>query len=129
MSELSKLRLDKWLWAARFYKTRSLAAREISNGRVMVNDQSAKPSREIAPDDMVSVRKGDARTEVRVVALSPVRGPAPVAQQLYEETPGSVAARERAAEMRRFAPEPAHTIRTGRPTKRERRQIDRMRDS
>lgn len=126
MSQLSKLRLDKWLWAARFYKTRSLAAREIGNGRVMVNDQPAKPAREIIAGDMISVRKGDSKTLVRVVALSAVRGPAPVARQLYEETPESIAAREQAAEMRRFAPEPAHTIRAGRPTKRERRQIDRI---
>lgn len=129
MTQISKLRLDKWLWAARFYKTRSLAAREIGNGRVMVNDQPAKPSREIAPDDMVSVRKGDTVTLVRVVALSAVRGPAPVARQLYDETSESIAARERAAEMRRLAPEPAHAIRAGRPTKRERRQIERFRDS
>lgn len=127
MTQLSKLRLDKWLWAARFYKTRSLAAREIVNGRITVNDQAAKPAREIVPDDMISVRKGDVRTEVRVVALSAVRGPASVARQLYEETPESVAARERTAEMRRLAPEPAHAIRAGRPTKRERRQIDRIR--
>lgn len=129
MSSLEKLRLDKWLWAARFYKTRSLAAREIGNGRVMVNDQPAKPAREISSDDMITVRKGDTRTEVRVIALSAVRGPAPVARQLYEETPDSIAARERTAEMRRLAPEPAHAIRAGRPTKRERRQIDRMRSS
>lgn len=129
MTQLNKLRLDKWLWAARFYKTRSLAAREIGNGRVMVNDQPAKPSREIAPDDMIVVRKGDTRTEVCVVALSAVRGPAPVARQLYQETAESIAAREQAAEMRRFAPEPAHAIRAGRPTKRERRQIDRIRGS
>lgn len=129
MSSLEKLRLDKWLWAARFYKTRSLAAREIGNGRVMVNDQPAKPAREISPDDMITVRKGDTRTEVRVIALSAVRGPAPVARQLYEETPDSIAARERTAEVRRLAPEPAHAIRAGRPTKRERRQIDRMRSS
>lgn len=126
MSQLSKLRLDKWLWAARFYKTRSLAVREIGNGRVMVNDQPAKPAREIIAGDMISVRKGDSKTLVRVVALSAVRGPAPVARQLYEETPESIAAREQAAEMRRFAPEPAHAIRAGRPTKRERRQIDRI---
>lgn len=129
MTQLSKLRLDKWLWAARFYKTRSLAAREIGNGRVMVNDQPAKPAREIVPDDMVSIRKGDTKTEVRVVALSAVRGPAPVARQLYDETPESIEVRERTAEMRRLAPEPAHAIRAGRPTKRERRQIDRIRGS
>lgn len=126
-TQLSKLRLDKWLWAARFYKTRSLAAREIGTGRVQVNDQPAKPAREVAPGDMVRVRKGDTVFHVRVAALSNVRGPAPVAQQLYEETADSIAAREAAAEARRYAPEPAHTIREGRPTKRERRQMERFR--
>lgn len=124
---LSKLRLDKWLWAARFYKTRSLAAREIGTGRVEVNDQPAKPAREIVPGDMVSVRKGDTTFHVRVLGLSSVRGPAPVARQLYEETPDSVAAREAAAELRRLAPEPGRTIREGRPTKRDRREMERFR--
>lgn len=121
------MRLDKWLWAARFYKTRSLAAREIDKGRVLVNDQPAKPARDIAPDDLITIRKDDPAVVVWVRALSAVRGPAPVARQLYEETPDSIAARERAADMRRLAPEPAHSIRTGRPTKRERRQIERLR--
>jgi ribosome-associated heat shock protein Hsp15 len=121
---MDKIRLDKWLWAARFYKTRTLAAQEIGRGRVLVNGQPAKPSREIATDDLVSVRKEDPATHVRVRAVSNVRGPAPVARLLYEETPESVIARERAAEMRRLAPEPAHGITTGRPTKRDRRQID-----
>ena len=126
-TQLSKLRLDKWLWAARFYKTRSLAAREIGTGRVQVNDQPAKPAREVAPGDMVRVRKGDTVFHVRVVALSNVRGPAPVAQQLYEETADSIAAREAAAEARRYAPEPAHRRCGGRPTKRGRRQMERFR--
>jgi ribosome-associated heat shock protein Hsp15 len=122
-----KIRLDKWLWAARFYKTRSLAAHEIDKGRVLVNGQIAKPSREVAANDLVSVRKEDPAIQIRVCAISSVRGPAPAARQLYEETPESVAARERAAEMRRLAPEPAHEIAAGRPTKRDRRQIDLMR--
>jgi len=129
MTELTKLRLDKWLWAARFYKTRSLAVREIGKGRVLVNDQPAKPSREVSPDDLVTIRKDDPAMDVRVLRLSAVRGPATIARQLYEETPESIAAREHAAEMRRLAPEPARSISTGRPTKRERRQIDRMRES
>ncbi|OZI45608.1 RNA-binding S4 domain-containing protein [Bordetella genomosp. 4] len=122
-----KLRLDKWLWAARFYKTRSLASQEIGKGRVLVNDQPAKPAREIAVGDRVSVRKEDPPIHVHVRALSAVRGPAPVARLLYEETAESIAARERAAEMRRLAPEPAQGIVAGRPTKRDRRLIDRMR--
>lgn len=125
MSE--KLRLDKWLWAARFYKTRSLAADEVGKGRVLVNDQPAKPAREVKLNDLITVRRGELPVHVHVRGLSHVRGPAPVAQQLYEETPESVAARERHAEMRRLAPEPAHDIDVGRPTKRDRRLIDRWR--
>lgn len=121
-----RIRLDKWLWAARFYKTRSLAVQEIGKGRVLVNDQLAKPAREVAVGDVVSIRKEDPAIHVRVRAVSSVRGPAPVAHLLYEETPESVAARERVAEMRRLAPEPAHDI-AGRPTKRDRRRIDLVR--
>lgn len=124
---MDKIRLDKWLWAARFYKTRSLAVAEIGKGRVLVNDQLAKPSREIAAGDLVSVRKEEPVVHVRVRAVSGIRGPAPAARLLYEETPESVAARERAAEIRRLAPEPAHEIAAGRPTKRDRRQIDLIR--
>ncbi|MBO1015651.1 RNA-binding S4 domain-containing protein [Achromobacter sp. SD115] len=124
---MDKIRLDKWLWAARFYKTRSLAVQEIGKGRVLVNDQPAKPAREVAPGDLVTVRKEDPALHVRVMGVSGVRGPAPVARQLYEETPESVATRERAAEMRRLAPEPALGIEAGRPTKRDRRLIDQMR--
>ncbi len=124
---MDKIRLDKWLWAARFYKTRSLAAQEIGKGRALVNGQAAKPAREIAAGDLICVRKEDPPVEVRVRAVSGIRGPAPVARLLYEETPESAAARERAAEMRRLAPEPAHDIAAGRPTKRDRRQIDLVR--
>lgn len=125
MSE--KLRLDKWLWAARFYKTRSLAADEVTKGRVLVNDQPAKPAREVRLNDLVTVRKGEVPVHVHVRALSHVRGPASVAQQLYEELPESIATRERHAEMRRLAPEPAHELEAGRPTKRDRRHMDRLR--
>jgi ribosome-associated heat shock protein Hsp15 len=124
---MDKIRLDKWLWAARFYKTRSLAALEVGKGRVSVNGQQAKPAREITPGDLVSIRKEDPAVHVRVVALSSVRGPAPVARTLYEETPESIAAREHAAEMRRLAPEPGHDFAAGRPTKRDRRQIELIR--
>ncbi|MDQ8035757.1 RNA-binding protein [Bordetella genomosp. 1] len=125
---MDKIRLDKWLWAARFYKTRSLASTEIGKGRVQVNGQPAKPAREVAPGDLLTIRKEEPPAiEVKVVAISAVRGPAPVARLLYEETSESVAARERAAEQRRLAPEPALGIAAGRPTKRDRRQIDLIR--
>ncbi|WP_343639443.1 RNA-binding S4 domain-containing protein [Roseateles sp.] len=122
-TELAALRLDKWLWAARFYKTRSLAVEEIGKGRVTVNGQAAKASRDVRVGDLVQLRQGQVDREVRVAGLSSVRGPAPVAQTLYEETPASVAARERAAEARRLAPEPADTIQQGRPTKQDRRKL------
>lgn len=121
------IRLDKWLWAARFYKTRSIAAQEIGKGRVTVNGQPAKPARDIALDDLLSIRRDQSTIEVRVRGLSRVRGPAPVARELYEETPQSITAREQATEVRRLAPEPALEITTGRPTKRDRRLIDLIR--
>ena len=121
------MRLDKWLWAARFYKTRALAVQEIERGRVQVAGADAKPARDLRPGDMVTLRQGLVTREVQVRALSTQRGPAPVAQQLYEETPASVAAREQAAATRRIAPEPAHAIEQGRPTKRDRRALDAQR--
>ena len=121
------MRLDKWLWAARFYKTRALAVQEIERGRVQVAGANAKPSRDLRPGDMVTLRQGLVTREVQVRALSTQRGPAPVAQRLYEETPASVAAREQAAATRRIAPEPAHAIEQGRPTKRDRRALDAQR--
>ncbi|WP_066454448.1 RNA-binding S4 domain-containing protein [Castellaniella caeni] len=125
---MDKLRLDKWLWAARFYKTRSLAAHEIQAGRVQVNGQViAKPAREVAVGDRIRVRKTGLDIEVGVQALSGARGPASQAALLYQETPESVSARERAAEQRRLAPEPAQDLAAGRPTKRDRRLIDQMR--
>src|SRR5690554_903250 len=121
------MRLDKWLWAARFFKTRNLASQEITKGRVQVNQQMVKPARDIKPGDSIWVKRGDSTVTVVVQAISHIRGPAPVAQQLYTETPSSLAAREKAAEMRRLAPEPSHQIEHGRPTKRDRRLIDRLR--
>jgi len=119
----AKLRLDKWLWAARFCKTRALATDEIGKGRVRVNEQVVKPARELKVGDRVELRQGVVLRTVVVRGLSAVRGPAPVAQALYEETPASIAAREAAAERRRLAPEPAAAIDQGRPTKRDRRQL------
>jgi len=119
------MRLDKWLWAARFYKTRSLATEEIGKGRVQVNEQAAKPSREVRVGDLVQVRQIGAPMprSVRVKGLSEVRGPAPEAQALYEETPESIAAREQWAEQRPYAADPALAIEHGRPTKVDRRRL------
>lgn len=121
---METLRIDKWLWAARFYKTRALAVEEIGKGRVLVNEQTVKPAREVRPGDKVTVRQGAVVRVVLVQGLSGQRGPAPVAQQLYEETEASRLAREAAAEQRRLAAEPALSIEQGRPTKRDRRQIE-----
>ena len=124
---LETMRLDKWLWCARFYKTRSLATEEISKGRVTVNGQAAKPARDLRCGDTVLMRQGPVTRTVMVKGLSGARGPAPVAQQLYEETAESIAAREKSAEPRRLAPEPAAALVEGRPTKRDRREIDKVR--
>ena len=118
---MTSVRIDKWLWAARFYKTRSLAVDEINKGRVQVNQADVKPSREVRAGDMVSLRQGHTHRTVQVLGVSESRGPAPVAQLLYQETPDSVQAREAAAEQRRVAAEPAHSMEHGRPTKRDRR--------
>jgi ribosome-associated heat shock protein Hsp15 len=119
-----KVRLDKWLWAARFYKTRSLSAEEIDKGRVRVNGATVKPAREVRVDDVIELRSGPVLRTVVVRALSGVRGSATVASLLYEETPESAALRAAAAERRRLAPEPADSIALGRPDKRDRRDLD-----
>ena len=118
-----RVRLDKWLWAARFYKTRSLAAEEIGKGRVGVNDQAAKAAREVRIGDRITLRQGAVMRVVEVRGISAVRGPAPVAQALYQETADSIAAREAAAAQRRLGVEPADALQQGRPTKRDRRQL------
>jgi ribosome-associated heat shock protein Hsp15 len=123
MSQDTRIRLDKWLWAARFYKTRSQAAEEIGRGRVSVNGQLAKASRELKVGDRIVLRLGSLERTADVLGLSSVRGPATVAQALYAETPESVASRLRAAEARRLGTEPADAIEQGRPTKRNRRQL------
>lgn len=125
---MERLRIDKWLWAARFYKTRSLACDEIVKGRVQVNAQVAKPSRDIKAGDTVVIRQGPVIRTVTVLGLSQQRGPAPIAQQLYAETGDSIRERENSAEQRRLASEPAQTIEHGRPTKRDRRDIEKALD-
>lgn len=126
----SGVRLDKWLWAARFFKTRSLAAEEIHKGRVSVNGTVAKAAREVRIGDTIALRQGNIPKTVQVLGLSHMRGPAPIAQQLYAETPESQQQRQQLAEQRRLTPEPAAAIaqqRQGRPTKRQRRELDEAR--
>ena len=120
---MDTVRLDKWLWAARFFKTRSLATDEVDKGRVKVNEQPAKPARDVRIGDRLSIQLSGITRVVVVRGLSDVRGPAPVAQQLYEETVESIRAREEAARNRRYLADPAQAIEQGRPTKRDRRQL------
>lgn len=122
------MRLDKWLWVARFYKTRSLASDEIGKGRVQVNSHDVKPARDVKAGDTVVMRQGPVTRTVLVRRLSQQRGAAPVAQQLYEETSDSVRQRELAAEQRRLNSEPAGSLEHGRPTKRDRRSMDKAQD-
>ncbi len=123
------MRIDKLLCAARIYKTRSLAAQELDKGRVQLNGHAVKPAHEIKPGDKLMLRQGTVLREVQVLGLSMQRGPAPVAQALYEESADSVAKRLLAAEQRQLHSEPAQTITHGRPTKRDRRSIDKGWDS
>ncbi|MCW2314158.1 RNA-binding S4 domain-containing protein [Rhodoferax antarcticus] len=124
---MDKLRIDKWLWAARFYKTRSLACDEIDKGRVQVNGLSVKPAREVKAGDSVQMRIGPIARTVTVLAVSDKRGPAPVAALLFQETQASITQRQDAAEQRRLAPEPALAFTQGRPTKRDRRDAEKLR--
>ncbi|MGZ5202399.1 MAG: RNA-binding S4 domain-containing protein [Telluria sp.] len=121
---MDNVRIDKWLWAARFFKTRSLAADAVDRGRVRIGGEPVKPARAVKVNDKISVDNGSDRWEVVVLALSDVRGPAPVARALYSETEESVLRRERDQEAKRLFPEPGSAIK-GRPTKRDRRAIDR----
>jgi len=121
-----RIRIDKWLWAARFFKTRSLATAAVTAGEVRVGSERVKPARVVKPGDEVQVRRGDEVMDIVVRELSGVRGPAPVAQRLYEETEESRRRRALAAERRRLAREPALDIK-GRPTKRDARVLRRLR--
>ena len=124
---MDRLRIDKWLWAARFYKTRSLACEAIDKGRVQVNGVAVKPARELKAGDMVELRNGATLRTVQVLAISDRRGGAPEAALLYTETAESVQIRLAAAEQRRLAPEPALSLVHGRPTKRDRREGEQAR--
>ena len=123
---MTGLRIDKWLWAARFFKTRSLATKACELGRVESNGHPAKPAREVHPGDMLLVKNPSGDFTIEVLALSEIRGPAPVAQTLYRETDQSREARRIVAEQRKLMPA-FETTREGRPNKRDRRVINRLR--
>ncbi|HET7372234.1 MAG TPA: RNA-binding S4 domain-containing protein [Gemmatimonadaceae bacterium] len=126
--ESDRVRLDKWLWAARFFKTRSLATEAVAGGKVEVNGEHAKPAKAIKPGDEVRVRLGPYEHTLMVRALSERRGPASVAQTLYEETAGSRDARERLAAQLKLAPAAFVYEEKGRPTKKDRRELSRFID-
>ena len=123
VDSIDRIRVDKWLWAARLFKTRSLASQAIDLGRVRVDGERIKPAREARVGEMLDVQLGDQRLQVVVRALSTQRASASVARELYQETAESIARRERRNDQR--LAEPARTIK-GRPTKRDRRELGKV---
>ncbi|MDR4518851.1 MAG: RNA-binding S4 domain-containing protein [Nitrosomonas sp.] len=119
-----KFRIDKWLFAARFFKTRSLAAEAIERGRVILNGDRVKPAKTLTIGDAMKIRIGNYQYEIKVLALSNKRGSASIAQQLYRETEESCKQREIISERLKTQPKPFYS--KGRPTKRDRRQIMRL---
>jgi ribosome-associated heat shock protein Hsp15 len=126
---MDSTRIDKWLWAARFFKTRSLATEAVNKGQVLLGQQTIKPSRDVRVGDVLTVWQAKIPHTVIVQGISEQRGPAPVAQQLYAETPESIAHRAQEAERRRLSPEPASAQEHGRPTKRDRRELQKTWDT
>ena len=124
-TETSKLRIDKWLWAARFFKTRALAADAVECGKVLINDMRVKPAKAVGVDDLLAIRLGPYQFVVEVLALSDKRGPAPQAQKLYKETEESRKRREALA--LELTAQAQNETRDGRPTKKDRRDIERFR--
>ncbi|MDB5990522.1 MAG: hslR [Herbaspirillum sp.] len=120
------VRIDKWLWAARFFKTRSLAADAVESGKVRWNDERTKPSRNLKIGDNLLIDNGAMQWQVTVIILSDKRGAAALAQTLYLETPESIARRQNEAEQRKLFHEPTSRLK-GRPTKRDRRLLDQSR--
>ena len=125
---METVRIDKWLWAARFFKTRSLATDAVAGGHVRINGERVKPSKDVRPADVVEVRIGEVRWTVVVAGVAERRGPASVAATLYEETPDSLAARQRHAAERRLARPPGADL-GPRPTKQDRRRLEALRRS
>ena len=120
--EDNNVRIDKWLWAARFFKTRSMASDAVDRGRVRIAGEPVKPARAVKLDDKISIDNGSDRWEIVVLGISDKRGAAPIARTLYSETDESIQRRENDSEAKRLFPEPGSTIK-GRPTKRDRRAI------
>jgi ribosome-associated heat shock protein Hsp15 len=121
----NNVRIDKWLWAARFFKTRSMATDAVDSGKVRLNGERIKPARSVKTGDLLEIDNGSTEWEVRVEGLSDTRGSASVAQTLYAETERSIAERQKKAEQRKLFREPGEAIK-GRPTKRDRRQLDKL---
>lgn len=126
MNTLNAIRLDKWLWAARFYKTRSLATHAIELGRIQCNDQKTKPAHAVKIGDLLRIHKEQLVWEISVVRLLDVRGSASIAQSMYVESAESLQQRQHQSELRRFQIEPGATFKE-RPSKRQRRQLDALR--
>jgi ribosome-associated heat shock protein Hsp15 len=119
----ARVRIDKWLWAARFFKTRQLAVQAIERGRVTIDQIAVKPAKELRGGELLAIRISDVTWEVEVLAVSDKRGPALVARMLYRETPEGARARVEQIERKRLYTEPAQQV-AGRPTKRDRRILD-----
>jgi ribosome-associated heat shock protein Hsp15 len=124
---VESVRIDRWLWAARFFKTRGLATEAVAGGRVRLNSERVKPAKDVRAGDVVEVRVGETRFTVAVRGVAEKRGPARVAAGLYEETAQSVADRERAAAERRLERPPGAALGGPRPTKQDRRRIEALR--
>lgn len=123
---MDRVRIDKWLWAARFFKTRALASKACELGRIESNGQGVKPSREVRVGDLLRVKNESGEFQAEVLGLSEMRGPAAVAQTLYRETDASRALRMKLAEERKAMPY-FEATREGKPSKRDRRKIERLR--
>lgn len=123
MNDCDKVRLDKWLWAARFFKTRAMATEAIEGGHVHLNGDKVKPARPVRLGDALRIQAAHGEFEIKVLGLADKRGPAEVARTLYEETPESMEKRARAAEDKMLAPQFDHPDVRGRPTKKWRRQL------
>ena len=122
---MDKVRIDKWLWAARFFKTRSLAALAVEGGRVKLNGERCKPAKEVKPGDQLIIHVGELEWEITLAALSDKRGPATAARALYGESAESIGRRQARMDERRMQLNPAATLK-GRPTKKDRRKINRF---